>query len=149
MGKAFSRNILRNYVRVNQPKLIRDVAMKQKVLEMLDSVARGIERLEAVLKRIDPNTVQTSEAKLQAPPLARSRTSRHCKTLCSDSRNSPHQTHRTQLKQPRPKVLHGRNFCHSALDSTELLQVLKPATGSFRQYFSVLLLIRHSMREPF
>ena len=36
---------------------------------MLESVARGIDRLEAVLKRMDPNTVQAVLAKLQAPPL--------------------------------------------------------------------------------
>ena len=69
VGAAFYRNILRDYGRVNQPKLIRHVAIKQKVLEMLESVARGIERLEAVLKRMDPNTVQAALAKLQAPPL--------------------------------------------------------------------------------
>ena len=66
VGAAFYRNILREYGRVNQPKLIRDVAIKQRVLE---SVARGIERLEAVLQRMDPNTVQAVLAKLQAPPL--------------------------------------------------------------------------------
>ena len=71
VGAAFYRNILREYGRVNQPKLIRDVAIKQKVLEMLESVARGIKRLEAVLKRMDPNTVQAALAKLQAPPLGR------------------------------------------------------------------------------
>ena len=71
VGAAFYRNILREYGRVNQPKLIRDVAIKQKVLEMLESVARGIDRLEAVLKRMDPNTVQDVLAKLQAPPLGR------------------------------------------------------------------------------
>ena len=38
---------------------------------MLESVARGIDRLEAVLKRMDPNTVQAVLAKLQAPPLGR------------------------------------------------------------------------------
>ena len=43
--------------------------MKRKVLQMLESVARGIDRLEAVTKRIDPNTVQVLLAKLQAPPL--------------------------------------------------------------------------------
>ena len=69
VGAAFYRNILREYGRVNQPKLIRDVAIKQKVLETLESVARGIERLEAVLQRMDPNTVQAELAKLQAPPL--------------------------------------------------------------------------------
>ena len=36
---------------------------------MLASVARGIDRLEAVLKRMDANTVQAVLAKLQAPPL--------------------------------------------------------------------------------
>ena len=56
------------YGRVNQPKLIRDAAIKQKVLEILESVARGIERLEAILKRTDPNTAQAL-AKVQAPPL--------------------------------------------------------------------------------
>ena len=69
VGAAFYRNILREYGRVNQPKLICDVAIKQKVLEMLESVARGIERLEAVLKRMDPNTVQAVLAKLQVPSL--------------------------------------------------------------------------------
>ena len=56
-------------MRANQPKLIRDVATKQKVLETLESIARGIEGLEAVLKRMDPNTVPAVLAKLQAPPL--------------------------------------------------------------------------------
>ena len=69
VGSPFYRNILREYGRVNQPKLIRDVAIKQKVLEMLESVARGIDRLEVVLKRTGPNTVQAVLAKLQAPPL--------------------------------------------------------------------------------
>jgi len=43
--------------------------MKREVLQMLESVARGIDRLEAVTKRINPNTVQVLLAKLQAPPL--------------------------------------------------------------------------------
>jgi hypothetical protein len=61
VGAAFYRNLLREYGRVNQPKLIRDVAIKQKVLEMLESVARGIDRLEAILKRMDANTVQPAQ----------------------------------------------------------------------------------------
>jgi hypothetical protein len=36
---------------------------------MLDSVARGIERLEAVMNRVDPNTAQALLAKLQAQEL--------------------------------------------------------------------------------
>jgi hypothetical protein len=41
VGTAFYRNILREYGRVNQPKLIRDVAVERKVLQMLESVTRG------------------------------------------------------------------------------------------------------------
>ena len=63
------RNILREYGRVNQPKLIRDPAVKRTVLQMLESAARGIERLEAVTKRLDAKTVEALLAKLQAPPL--------------------------------------------------------------------------------
>ncbi len=69
VGTVLYRNILREYGRVNQPKLIRDPAVKRKVLQMLESVARGIDRLEAVTKRLDPNTVTALLAKLQAPPL--------------------------------------------------------------------------------
>ena len=69
VGTAFYRNILREYGRVNQPRLIRDAAVKQKVLLMLESVTRGIDRLEAVLKRIDPNTVQALLTKLQVSSL--------------------------------------------------------------------------------
>ena len=63
------RNILREYGRVNQPKLIRDPAVKRTVLQMLESAIRGIERLEAVTKRLDAKTVVALLAKLQAPPL--------------------------------------------------------------------------------
>ena len=69
VGTAFYRNILQEYGRVNQPRLIRDAAVKQKVLLMLESVTRGIDRLEAVLKRIDPNTVQALLTKLQVSSL--------------------------------------------------------------------------------
>ena len=69
VGTTLYRNILREYGRVNQPKLIRDVSIKRKVLQMLESVARGINRLEAVTKRLDPETVEALLTKLQAPPL--------------------------------------------------------------------------------
>lgn len=69
VGTGFYRNILREYGRVNQPKLIRDAAVKQKVLRVLESAARGFNRLEAVTQRLDPKTVSALLAKLQAPPL--------------------------------------------------------------------------------
>jgi hypothetical protein len=69
VGTAFYRSILREYGRANQPKLIRDATVKRKVLQMLESVARGLGRLEAVAKRTDPNTVRALLVKLQAPPL--------------------------------------------------------------------------------
>jgi hypothetical protein len=69
VGTALFKGILREYGRVNQPKLIRDPATKRRVLGMLESVVRGMDRLEAVTKRLDPNTVKALLEKLQAPPL--------------------------------------------------------------------------------
>jgi hypothetical protein len=69
VGSALYRNILREYGRVNQPKLIRDIPTKRKVLQMLESATRGFGRLEAVTKRLEPKTVEALLAKLQAPPL--------------------------------------------------------------------------------
>jgi hypothetical protein len=69
VGAVLYRNILREHGRANQPKLIRDVAVKQKVLRVLESAARGLGRLAAVTQRLDSTTVGALLAKLQAPPL--------------------------------------------------------------------------------
>ena len=69
VGTALFKGILREYGRVNQPKLIRDPATKLKVLQMLESAARGLERLEAVVERLDLDTVKGLLDKLQVPPL--------------------------------------------------------------------------------
>jgi len=69
VGTVLYRNILRECGRVNQPKLIRDPAVKRTVLQRLESAARGFTRLEAVTKRLDAKTVEALLAKLQAPPL--------------------------------------------------------------------------------
>jgi hypothetical protein len=69
VGTGLYLHILREHGRVNQPKLIRDAAVKQKVLRVLESAARGFARLEAVRQRLDPNTVSALLTKLQAPPL--------------------------------------------------------------------------------
>jgi hypothetical protein len=69
VGTALYRNILREYGRVNQPKLIREVAVKQKVLRVLESAARGLNRLAAVTQRLDSTTIGALLARLQAPPL--------------------------------------------------------------------------------
>ena len=69
VGAALFRGILREYGRVNQPKLIRDAAIKQKVLQMLESATRGLDRLETVTQRLDPNTVKGLLDKLHVPPL--------------------------------------------------------------------------------
>jgi len=69
VGTGLYRHILREHGRVNQPKLIGDAAVKQKVLRVLESAARGFARLEAVKQRLDANTVSSLLAKLQAPPL--------------------------------------------------------------------------------
>jgi len=70
VGTPLYRNILRECGRANQPKLIRDPAVKRSVLQLLESAARGFTRLEAVTKRLEPKTVEALLAKLQAPPLA-------------------------------------------------------------------------------
>jgi len=69
VGTALFRGILREYGRVNQPKLIRDAATKRKVLQMLESATRGLDRLDAVTQRLDANTVKGLLDKLQVPPL--------------------------------------------------------------------------------
>ena len=69
VGTALFRGILREYGRANQPTLIRDAAIKRKVLQMLESATRGLDRLEAVTQRLDPNTVKGLLDKLQVPPL--------------------------------------------------------------------------------
>ena len=69
VGTALFRGILREYGRANQPKLIRDAAIKGKVLQVLESATRGLDRLEAVTQRLDPNTVKGLLDKLQVPPL--------------------------------------------------------------------------------
>jgi len=69
VGTALFRGILREYGRVNQPKLIRDGAIKRKVLQMLESATRGLNRLDAVTQRLEPNTVKGLLDKLQVPPL--------------------------------------------------------------------------------
>jgi len=69
IGTVFYRNILREYGRVNPPKLIRDAATKRKVLQVLESATRGFGRLEAVTKRLEPKTVEALLAKIQAPPI--------------------------------------------------------------------------------
>jgi DNA polymerase III delta prime subunit len=70
VGTLLYRNILRECGRVNQPKLIRDPAVKRNVLQLLESAARGFTRLEAVTKRLEPKTIESLLAKLQAPPLS-------------------------------------------------------------------------------
>ena len=69
VGTALYRNILREHGRVNQPKLIRDVAVKQKVLRVLESATRGINRLNAITQRLDSTTIGALLAKIRAPSL--------------------------------------------------------------------------------
>jgi hypothetical protein len=69
VGPLFYRNVLREFGKVNQPRLIRDVTVKQKVLQILESATRGFDRLGAVTRRLDRNTVDALLEKIQAPPL--------------------------------------------------------------------------------
>jgi hypothetical protein len=67
VGPAFYRSVLRQHGRTNQPRLIRDIAVKERVLSILESATRGFGRLRAVTKRLPPETVTALLAKLQAP----------------------------------------------------------------------------------
>jgi len=69
VGRNLYRSVLREYGRVEHPKLIKDASTKRRVLEILESAVRGFDRLSAVQKRLDPKTLESLLAKLQAPPL--------------------------------------------------------------------------------
>jgi hypothetical protein len=69
VGPNLHRSILREYGKAEQPKLIKDVSTKQRVLEILESAARGFERLHAATSRVDPKMVESLLEKLQAPRL--------------------------------------------------------------------------------
>jgi len=61
--------VMREYGHANQPHLVRDVQQKKKILDVLESVTRGLRRMEAVLDRVPERQVSALLAKLQAPPL--------------------------------------------------------------------------------
>ena len=88
VGTALFRGILRKYGRANQPKLIRDAAIKQKVLQMLESATRGLDRLEAVTQRLDPNTVKGLLDKLQVPAAERDRGHQNPAKRCPRTRRT-------------------------------------------------------------
>ncbi|HWR13482.1 MAG TPA: Rad52/Rad22 family DNA repair protein [Terriglobales bacterium] len=67
VGPGFYRNVLRQYGRASQPRLIGDIAVKHRVLSILESATRGFCRLQAVSKRLPPEKVTALLAKLQAP----------------------------------------------------------------------------------
>lgn len=69
VGSGLYRSILREHGRANQPKLIRDNTAKRRVLQVLESANRGFDRLNEISKLLDPDTVETLLAKLQAPPV--------------------------------------------------------------------------------
>jgi hypothetical protein len=70
VGPNFYRSVLHQHGKAEQPKLIKDASTKRRVLEILESAARGFDRLSAIRKRVDPKTLEILLAKLQAPPLA-------------------------------------------------------------------------------
>ena len=70
VGPGLYHSVLREYGKAAHPRLIMDATTKRRVLEILESAERGINRLSAVRKRIDPKTLESLLAKLEAPPLA-------------------------------------------------------------------------------
>ena len=70
VGSCLYCSVLREYGKVKHPSLIKDSEGKQKVLQILESAVRGVHRLNAVKKRVDPKVLESLLAKVQAPPLA-------------------------------------------------------------------------------
>lgn len=70
VGTRLYRSVLREYGKAEHPSLIKDAEGKQKVLQVLESAVRGVHRLNAVKKRVDPKVLEGLLAKVQAPPLA-------------------------------------------------------------------------------
>ena len=95
-GTTFYRSVLRDYGRVNQPKLILRRQHQAESPPDAGVGCTGINRLEAVTKRLDPKTVEALLTKLKPLLSARFRTSGRCNTLCTVSKNSPVPINRTQ-----------------------------------------------------
>ena len=70
VGQRLYHAVLREYGKADDPKLIKDPLTKQRVLQVLESAVRGLDRLGSVRKRLDPKTLENLLAKIQAPPLA-------------------------------------------------------------------------------
>jgi hypothetical protein len=69
VGGKLYRWVLREYGHANKPHLVRDIQLKKKILDVLESATRGLRRMEVVLDRIPEQEVGALLAKLQAPPL--------------------------------------------------------------------------------
>ena len=70
VGARLYRSVLRDFGEADHPNPIKDVLAKQKILQFLESAARGFDRLNAVRKRVDAKVLESLLAKMQAPPLA-------------------------------------------------------------------------------
>src|SRR5438045_5295018 len=69
VGTSLYHSVLREYGKAEQPRFIKDASTKRRVMEILESAARGFDRLSALRKRVDPTTLESLLAKIQAPPL--------------------------------------------------------------------------------
>lgn len=70
VGSKMYRAVLRDHGKAEHPKLIEDLLTKERVLQVLESAARGFDRLRAVTQRLDPKAMESLLAKIQAPRLA-------------------------------------------------------------------------------
>jgi hypothetical protein len=70
VGTRLYHSVLWKYGKAEHSNQIEDAQGKQKVLQVLESAVRGVHRLNAVKKRVDPKVLESLLAKVQAPPLA-------------------------------------------------------------------------------
>ena len=73
VGTALYRNILRECGRVNQPKLIRDPAVKRSVLQMLESAARGFDAIGSRYQTARPEDRRGAAGQAPSPAFGRDR----------------------------------------------------------------------------
>ena len=127
VGTTFYRSILREYGRVNQPKLIRDASHQA---ESSPDAGVGCARDSIVWKPSQSGSIRRRlrHCWLSSKPLlsARFRTSRPCNTLCLVSKNSPAPINTTQhnhcllyqLEQTEPLLLKDSHLSKGMSDGT-------------------------------
>jgi hypothetical protein len=69
VGPTLYRGVLHQHGKAEHPANIHDPLAKRRVFEILESAARGLDRLNAIKRRVDSKMLESLLDKIQAPPL--------------------------------------------------------------------------------